>query len=66
MTVNLAELPQEERELMQADLIATQIRQETAGMGLGERRRHATEKLDRMPEQKRAMVLAALTKRAGK
>lgn len=66
MSVNLAELPQEERELMQADLIATQIRQGTSGMGLKARREHARSKLDRMPAEQRERVLAALTARAGK
>lgn len=64
--MNLALLPQSERDLMQADLLACQIRRESKGMALRDRRRHAKEKLDRMPEAKREMVVAALRKRAGK
>lgn len=64
--MNLALLPQADKDLMQADLVACQIRKESKGMPLQARRRHAKEKLDRMPEAKREMVLEALRARAGK
>jgi hypothetical protein len=63
--LNLAELPQNERDRIEADKAACLIRHETNRMGLKARREHAKMKLDRMPGEQRAMVLAALTARAG-
>jgi hypothetical protein len=62
---NLAKLPQEERDLIEADRVACYIRKQSEGMALSARRAHAEQKLDRMPEVQRAMVLAAITARKG-
>jgi hypothetical protein len=63
--LNLAELPQNERDRIEADRVACYIRKQSEGMALKARREHAEQKLDRMPEVQRAMVKAAITARAG-
>jgi hypothetical protein len=63
--LNLAELPQSERDLIEADRVACYIRKQSEGMAMSARRAHAEQKLEQMPEVQRAMVKAAITARKG-